>query len=148
ASEPHLTELTQTPTLGLRKKVPLDQLQTAYGALLGPVKTYAVKAGLNPVHTYCRWYDSSDPKVVDMEMGVTLEKPAPSGDGIEAGELPAGRAVTLTHTGPYTGVWPAYQKLHSWAILNRRKSAPQAWALYLIENPAEPVTEVTLPLVD
>jgi effector-binding domain-containing protein len=59
--------------------------------------------------------------VIDMDAELEIEIAAPvaaavPGSGrVQAGELPAGRYVTLVHTGPYNGLVAANAALQDWA---------------------------------
>ena len=60
-------------------------------------------------------------RVVDMAAGLEIEigapvtDPVPGSGPVQAGELPAGRYVTLVHTGPYDGLVAANKALQDWA---------------------------------
>jgi effector-binding domain-containing protein len=64
------------------------------------------------------------------------EKAPAEQDGVKLGETYAGRAVKLTHKGPYNTVRTAYEKLHAYTKENNLKEKPIAWEEY-VSDPSE-----------
>jgi effector-binding domain-containing protein len=52
---------------------------------------------------------------LEIEIGAPVAEAVPVSGPIRAGELPAGRYVTLVHTGPYDGLVAANEALQDWA---------------------------------
>jgi effector-binding domain-containing protein len=66
-------------------------------------------------------------------------KPAaapPEQDGVKVGETYAGRAVKLTHKGPYNTMAPTYERLHAYTKENNLKEKSVAWEEY-VSDPSE-----------
>lgn len=57
-------------------------------------------------------------------------------DGVKLGETYAGRAVKLTHKGPYSTVRATYDRLHAYAKENNLKEKSITWEEY-VSDPAE-----------
>ncbi|MFZ2101444.1 MAG: GyrI-like domain-containing protein [Oricola sp.] len=52
--------------------------------------------------------------LVELEVGTTTLKPEKAGDGVIAGEIPAGRYAHAVHTGPYDRLHDAFLMLEGW----------------------------------
>lgn len=57
-------------------------------------------------------------------------------DGVKVSKTYAGRAVKLTHKGPYNMVSPAYERIHGYTKDNSLKEKPTAWEEY-VSDPGE-----------
>jgi effector-binding domain-containing protein len=53
--------------------------------------------------------------LLEIEVGVPVERALPEAGRVFAGALPAGRYGTLTYTGPYEGLIDANEALQQWA---------------------------------
>ena len=52
---------------------------------------------------------------LEVEIAAPVETAVPGSGRVQAGVLPAGRYVTLVHTGPYNGLVAANAALQDWA---------------------------------
>ena len=52
---------------------------------------------------------------LEVEAGVPVDRTAEGTDRVRFGQLPTGRYLTATHTGPYGGLYKATGKLIGWA---------------------------------
>ncbi len=55
---------------------------------------------------------------LEVEFGAPVAGPVPASDRVRGGELPAGRYLTLVHTGPYDGLIAANAAVQDWAAGN------------------------------
>jgi effector-binding domain-containing protein len=74
-----------------------------------------------------------------------------AGEGeVHGAEIPAGRAVTCLHLGPYNQIHQAYNALQNWVKANGHTPSGIAYEFYLNDPrlipPGELKTEVVLPL--
>lgn len=60
---------------------------------------------------------------VSLDVGALTEIPQAGGDGVEAGELPAGRYALATYTGPYDRLYDAMAMLNGWITGRGLKTA-------------------------
>ena len=96
------------------------------------------------------------PAFVTLEAAIPLSE-TPSGpieeDGIEAGSLPAGPALTTLHTGPYDNLADAHAALDRWMAEHDLTPAGNPWEVYLtdpgeVPDPADWKTQVFWPILD
>lgn len=79
--------------------------------LLGWLAQHGIRPLAAPFFNYRR-IDMA--KTLDVEAGVPVDPSNYSSDRILFGQLPAGRYVTATHTGHFSGLYEATAKLISW----------------------------------
>jgi effector-binding domain-containing protein len=113
---PQVTERSRQPYLAIPFTVTMatfpQAADTGFPQLLGWLSEHGVTLAGPPFIRY---------RVVDMaaeleiEIGAPIAEPVPGSGPIQAGELPAGRYVTLVHTGPYDGLAAANGALQDWA---------------------------------
>lgn len=65
-----------------------------------------------------------------IEVGVLVDAPFESGDGVVCSATPAGTVATVTHIGPYEGLISSYQTITAWCKENRREFAGPFWEIY------------------
>jgi effector-binding domain-containing protein len=107
------------PYAGVRMQVPIP-----FDKFLQPAwsKVHQWLAGQGIVHgpALIRYLTTDMSRELDIDVGFAIDKSIPAGDGVLTDILPAGRYVTLMHTGPYTGngVFEANVAIIEWAKTN------------------------------
>jgi effector-binding domain-containing protein len=88
--------------------------------------------------------DATAPGEVDVEIGVTLDRPCPLTGKVRMSTLPAGRAAMTVHYGPYAGLSSAHDAVHDWCVAQGLPVAGPRWEVYgpHHDDPAEVWTEV------
>jgi effector-binding domain-containing protein len=82
--------------------------------------------------------------VPHVEVGVLLDQPCPLTGRVVASALPAGRAASAVHYGPYPGLADAHRAVHDWCAAQGLRPAGPKWEIYgpHHDDPAEVWTEV------
>jgi effector-binding domain-containing protein len=82
--------------------------------------------------------------VPHVEVGVLLDQPCPLTGRVVASALPAGRAASAVHYGPYPGLAAAHRAVLDWCAGQRLRTAGPRWEIYgpHHDDPAEVWTEV------
>ena len=109
------------------------ELSAAIGQLLGEVWTYLREMGdLAPGHSVVVYRGDPGAGPADVEIGVQIGRDldTPSASGVRPSELPAGRAVHVTHRGPYDQMAPAYEAIDRWMKVSDERSAGPSWEVY------------------
>ena len=145
-----LTNRDAQPTLVVRKRAPVQQLPQVLGQAWGAIMQYAGRNGLMPAGPPYVAYHNMDMQNLDLEIGFPFAKKA-SGEGeVEAGVLPAGKAVECLHVGPYDKVAGAYEALQKWLDENHKTATGIAYEFYLNDpqttRPEDLQTRVVFPL--
>ena len=79
-----------------------------------------------------------DGGAVDLECGMPVAAPLKGTDRIRAGELPGGKAATVTHTGPYDQLGQTWEKLMAWMKSEGLEPAGAPWEVYVTDPGREP----------
>lgn len=68
--------------------------------------------------------------VMDLEVGVELDRPITDGGGLFASELPAGTVASAIHMGPYQALHHAHVGIQQWCAANGHQLAGPSWEIY------------------
>lgn len=137
------------PVLSVRTRCPVTQLPQILGQTYAKIGAYLAKLGSQPVYAPFVAYYNMDMDDLDIEVGFPTA--ALPGEGeILAGELPAGRALTATYTGPYDTMQSAYEDIEIWAKEHGVQRTGVVYEFYhndpTVTPPEELVTEIVFPL--
>lgn len=94
-----------------------------------------------------------DQKSLEVEAGFPVAEPLSATEGIEIGELAAGRAATTLHTGPYQRLSEAAAALDEWVAAEGLRVAAAPWFIFWVDpdqadSPGELRTELVLPIIE
>lgn len=114
--EPTIRQHGELPYAGIRMQFPMDgfaaAVDEAFPELFGWLAEHCTQPAGPP---FIRYLVIDMPAELDVDFGVPVPA-AVQGDGrVRAGVLPAGRYVTLRHTGPYDGLIASNAALRDWA---------------------------------
>ncbi|HUS16532.1 MAG TPA: GyrI-like domain-containing protein [Chloroflexia bacterium] len=118
---PAIEDRPAQPYAGIRTQVPMAELPTVIPQLLGQVFAGLARRGVPPDGPpFCRFHVIDMAGQMDVEMGVPVAAPLADGEGLAAGQLPAGRYAVLTYVDVARGIeankalldWGAAQGLH------------------------------------
>jgi len=65
-----------------------------------------------------------------VEVGVEVSEPFVGNDRVHCSQLPAGRAVTTVHFGPYPLLRDAHAAIHKWCAEQQHQLSGISWELY------------------
>lgn len=139
------------PTLMIRTRTPLQNLQQVIGESFGAIAHYLGELGEQPASAPYVAYYNMDMQDLDVEMGFPLTKKLEGRGEIQAGEFPGGKLATCVYTGPYgTGMSEAYTALTQFARANHFEPTGVAYEIYLNSpmdtTPEELRTQIVFPL--
>ena len=116
----------------------MDKIGEVMGPLFGEVYGFIQRSGQEPAGMPFARYHSMDGGMVDLECGIPTGAPMESVDRAQAGELPAGTVVTVTHMGPYDALRQTWAALTEWMGSQGLRSAGAPWEVYVTDPGAEP----------
>jgi AraC family transcriptional regulator len=141
--------------LVMRRRITRDEIATALAECLPAVFGYAQSNGLAITGPPFARYPEVGMGSLVIEGGITVaELPSTAlDDGIEALTIPAGRAVTAIHRGPYDNLAESYQEIEKWMRDQGLSAAGAPWETYLTDpgerpDPATWETEIVQPVRD
>ena len=139
-----ITELEAQPIVGIRTTTKMDEtLSQLMGELFGEVMGYIGESGQAPAGMPLTIYHSMDETMqgsgeVDLECGMPIASAMEGRGRVAAGELPACKAATATHMGPYDDLGKTWMALREWVDSQGLEPAGAAWEIYVTDPGAEP----------
>ena len=131
-------QLDAQPIVAIRAKTTMDKIAQTMGTLFGEVHGYIQQSGQAPAGMPFAIYHAMDGNDVDLECGLPVASPLDGTDRIRAGELPCGKAATVTHTGPYDQLRHTWEALTAWMKSEGLQPAGAPWEVYVTDPGAEP----------
>ena len=132
------TELKAQPMVGIRTKTTMDKIAGTMGQLFGELHGYVQQSGQAPAGMPFAIYHAMDGGSVDLECGMPVAAALAGTDRIRAGELPCGKAATVTHTGHYEQLRHTWEALTGWMKSEGLEPAGAPWEVYVTDPGAEP----------
>jgi effector-binding domain-containing protein len=113
-TEPRLEERSAQHYVGIRRRVPMQELPTFIPQSIGEVFGWLEKKGIPPKGApFLRFHVIDMQAAMDVELGVPVDGPVPGEDGVQPGLIPAGRYAALVYTGVQNGI-PGNARLLEW----------------------------------
>lgn len=133
-----LVHLKETPTIGIRKVVPIDELPTFFGDAYGRLFEVIGQDGLTVTNPPLAHYYGMPTDLVDVEAAVPIAEPYDGSADVVAGTLPPADAVEALHFGPYDTLTDTYEQVAAW--MSERGFTPgyDMWEFYLTDATLEP----------
>lgn len=139
-----------TAVMSVRTRCPVSQLPQVLGKTYEKIETYLARIGAQPVYAPFVVYYNMDMDDLDIEVGFPTVAGLTGEGEIKAGELPAGKALTATYTGPYDTMQAAYEDIETWAREHNVQRSGVVYEFYhndpTVTPPEELVTEIVFPL--
>ncbi|HET6318940.1 MAG TPA: GyrI-like domain-containing protein [Chloroflexota bacterium] len=159
-SQPQIDQRTEQPYMGIRLITPWQQLPTVIPQSIGEVFGFLGQHGVEPRGApFIRYHVIDMERELDVEIGVPVDAVVSANGRVAPGSFPAGRYVSLIHTGPYDQLVQANAALLDWAAQNnltldhhpteRGDAFASRYESYLSEPEEKPErTEVAIRLAD
>lgn len=146
-----LVDLQEQPTAVLRGAVPTADLPTFFHDAFSTVASSLAAHGLAPVGPPFGCYLSMPGEMVELVAGFPVVAPIEPDDRVEPFTLPSGRAVTVTHVGPFEQLSHTYDALMHHASATGLALGEVMWEIYLTDPTAQPdpeqwLTRIVWPL--
>jgi effector-binding domain-containing protein len=145
-TEPKIVEVQAQDVLEIRRTIPMSELPEFYHDALSRLGAYVGGKGIAPVGPPYGITRGGPPgETIDIAAAMPVAEPR-AGDGdIAPAALPAGRAATVTLTGPYDELANSYSTLMTWMTQNGHASGDVAWEQYLTmpEEGGDPSQNIT-----
>jgi len=138
-----IVETKRQPTLAIRESTDLASIPDKMGRIFMEIFAFMQTRGIVPAGPpFAYYYDvnsmAANKGIVDMECGFPVSSPV-EGDGrIRAGVLPAGKAISAIHVGPYDKLSETYDAILSWIQENGCQVEENMWETYLTDPCQEP----------
>lgn len=140
------------PTLFIRRRVPIAQLQPTLAECLPAVFGHCMASGIAFAGPPFTRYVEMGPGMVTIECGMpVVDAEAPVTGDIQRGTLPGGDLAVAVHHGAYDRLGETHGALEQWIDAQGLRSAGGLWETYLTDpgehpDPADWRTEVCWPV--
>jgi len=122
-----LTHAQARPIAVIRGRVPAKELPRFVPAACGEVWNFIRSASLPQPGRHVALYLDDQGLV---EVGAEVAAPFPGNDRVRCSQMPAGRAVTTTHFGPYTALSAAHEAIRRWSAQHGHRLSRICWEVY------------------
>ncbi len=147
-----IVEQVGTPTIGIRRTIPVDQMQEFFSDSYGRLFEEIESSNLTVTGAPYGRYRGIPSDTYDVEAGVPIAEPTTSHDDIVAGQLPEVEAVEFIHVGPYDTLRQSYDAMAAWMSEQNIIPEGEMWEMYLTDpteepDPAKWETKIVWPVV-
>ncbi len=145
---PHLETIEPWVSAGIRKVVPMAELQQVFPSTFEEVAAQVSAAGGRVIGPAYARYFGMPADTVDVEIGFGIDRPVAAAS-LAVNEHPATQAAIGTHVGPYELLEQSYGELMPWLAGQHLKLADSMLEFYDSPpevDPAETVTRLVFPL--
>lgn len=148
---PQVVEQKAQPVASIRVKIKPADLASELAVLLPEVHQHLASIGAKlagpPFSRYHAWSETE----IDMEAGIPVQAPIEAKGRIQNSELPAGKTVTVWHTGPYEGLRQAHEGMRAWIAQQKLEARGGCWEVYwtdpgMVTDPAKWRTQLFTPV--
>ena len=162
-SEPKIEYRDEQPYVAIRTKVSMQEIPTVLPPLIPEVYAWLQKNHVATDHPCFFCYHRMDKDdMLEVDVGVPVDKVLSGDDRILADVFPAGRYATVLHTGHYSNLRKAHMNLESWkekmglkekALITENGAWGVRIEFYITDPEQEPnpdkwVTEIAFLLAD
>jgi effector-binding domain-containing protein len=146
-----LLDRTEQPVLSVRARGAVKDLPAIMGRSYGAIGAYLGRMGQMPAGAPFVAYHNQDMQNLDLEIGFPVAKHLPGQGEIQSGKMPAGKAASCLHIGPYDKIKPAYQALGQWMQSKGYQGTGVCYEIYLNDPqqtpPEQLQTQILFPIL-
>jgi len=139
-----IVELQEQPTAVIREQVAMNALPEFFGRAFAEVSTAMEAQSMQPAGPPFALYRGMPTETVDVEAGFTVSTTIAAVNGVQAGTLPACRAVQAMHVGGYDTLDTTYEAVKQRMREEGMKASDDMWEYYLSDQSTDPATWRTL----
>jgi effector-binding domain-containing protein len=137
-----LVERESQSVASIRTKCKPSEISATLAELLPEVMAHLNATGAKMAGAPFSRYHAFGPEMIDLEAGIPVSQPITENGRVKNSELPAGKAVTVWHIGPYEKLTGAHEGLQAYLAANKLTASGGPWELYwtdpgLVPDPAK-----------
>jgi effector-binding domain-containing protein len=139
-----IVELQEQPTAVIREQVAMNTLPEFFGRAFAEVSAAMEAQSVQPAGPPFALYHGMPTEIVDVEAGFPVSTTIAAPNGVQAGLLPACRAVQATHVGSYDTLDTTYDAVKQRMREAGLEASEDMWEYYLSDPSTDPATWRTL----
>lgn len=146
-----VVELEARPVASIRVKCKPSAISEQLATILPEVSAFLTETGGKVAGApFSRYHSFSDTEV-DLEAGIPVQQPITAKGRVQNSQLPAGKALTTWHVGPYETLTGAYEGLHRHLAAEHYTQRGAQWEVYwtdpgMVTDPAKWRTQLFVPI--
>ena len=138
------------PVLAIKTITNMSELPKVIGDSYGKIMEYMAELGEQPADAPYTAYFNLDMENLNVEIGFPVSRTFPAKDGIQPGEIPAGKFVCVIHKGPYAEMEKPYNQMFKWMEENGYQSTGVYYEYYYnapgVVAESELLTRIVMPV--
>ena len=139
-----IVELQKQPTAVIREQVAMNALPEFFGRAFAAVSAAMESQNVQPAGPPFALYRGMPTETVDVEAGFPVSTTIAALNGVQAGLLPACRAVQAMHVGSYDTLGTTYEAVKQRMREEELEASDDMWEYYLSDPSTDPATWRTL----
>jgi effector-binding domain-containing protein len=139
-----IVQLQEQPTAVVREQVAMNALPEFFGRAFAAVSAAMETQSIQPAGPPFAFYRGMPTEIVDVEAGFPVSTTVAAANGVQAGILPACRAVQAMHVGSYDTLGTMYEAVKQRMKEEDLKASDDMWEYYLSDQSTDPATWRTL----
>jgi effector-binding domain-containing protein len=143
-------EMLPQTVLSIRTRTPVDQLPIVLDRIYTTIFQHINEMGEHPAGPPFVAYYNMDMQDLDIEAGYPVNRALPVKGDLQVSALPAGKAASGMHTGPYDQLPPTYNAMLAWMQEHELVVTGTVYEFYLNDpsqtNPETLETQIIYPL--
>jgi effector-binding domain-containing protein len=147
ATTPRVVDLPERQTAVVRIDAAVADMPRLFGEAFDLCARAIEAAGAQFAGAPFAWYFGFGERI-SADVGFPFTGTVQATDRVSISTLPGGRAVTMTHVGPYDALGTAWERGQSWLSGQGLRVNGAPWECYLTgpEEPGPPITEIFWPV--
>lgn len=146
-----IVERKAQPVASIRIRCKPNEISKQLAILLPEVMTHLNAVGARMAGAPFSRYHAYGPDGIDLEAGIPVQAAFEAGGRVANSELPAGRAVTCWHVGPYEKLSAAHAALAEHLAQQKLEASGGPWEVYwtdpgMVPDPAKWRTQLFAPV--
>jgi effector-binding domain-containing protein len=146
-----IVERTLQPVASIRVQVKPDEISATLAVLLPEVMAHITATGAKMAGAPFSRYHTFGADSIDLEAGIPVASAITPSGRVQASELPAGKAVTAWHIGPYDQLAKAHAALKAHLESKQLRARGGPWEVYwtdpgMVRDPAKWRTQLFQPI--
>ncbi|HSI90626.1 MAG TPA: GyrI-like domain-containing protein, partial [Adhaeribacter sp.] len=144
-------KIKPVPVYSIKAVCTQEELSAKLAELYGEMAAEIDKNGLDFANYPMAIYHKYDPKAIEFEACIPLNKAGKSVGRIVAKELKGGPVAVIAHYGPYEKTYDAHMAMDKYLTANKKEISGSPWEVYITDpakeqDPAKWLTEIYYPL--
>jgi effector-binding domain-containing protein len=127
-----IENVSERPVAAIRRRMRQPEIATGFRLPLDEVWRFMRKhAELCPDHNVFIYHPAAEcAGAMDIDFGVEVAQPFPAEGEVRCVTMPAGRAATMLHVGPYDRLVETHTEVQRWCAANGHPLAGVSWEIY------------------